>query len=84
MTAEELDAAAYGTIPCMAVDPDLTRAVQECYLPMREAGYTVEQSRFAAAGYLGALWGMKRVEREAPVLRAACDTAEGRIDRRPA
>lgn len=79
MTAEELDAAAYGTIPCLGVDLDLTRSVRECYTPMREAGYTVEQSRFAAAGFLGALWGLRRVESEAPVLRAACDTAEGRV-----
>lgn len=74
MSPEDLDEAAVGGGGRRRAD--IAEAIAECYLPVRRAGYSPEQARLMAAGWLAKTCGLLVVEECAPALLMAAEVAE--------
>jgi hypothetical protein len=80
MSPQDLDAMAFGAGPAVDRRPEIARAIEACYLPLRQAGYSPRDARWAVAGFLASAWGdIYVVESEAAAIALACGVAEGRV-----
>lgn len=80
MDSEQLDQLAFGSGREPSYRPEIIRAIQEAYLPLRQAGYTATSARWAVAGFLANSWGsILRVEERVVAIAIALDDAETRV-----